>query len=210
MIGHVVDRVSTKEVQRMRGEVAETRREQIIAAARSLYEEKGIDRTSVKDIAERANITRSLFYHYFASRDEVTDAILDAYVESFVAAVREWNAQRVRGDVAGALKACVAMLRLHLFDADSFRTDLLKSQNALLYQRFSQQTARTLAKYLTSTTVAEYARFHRVEIRHPYEEFYLLIIGLMSYIRTHPDASDELVADLIADTLHLDLGPQQD
>ena len=141
----------------MRGEIAETRREQIIAAARSLYEERGIDRTSVKDIAERANITRSLFYHYFSSRDEVTDAILDAYVETFVAAVREWNAQRVRGDVDGALKTCVAMLRRHLF-----------------------------------------------------EEFFLLIIGLMSYMRTHPDASDELVADLIADTLHLDLGSQQD
>ena len=62
----------------MRGEIAETRREQIIAAARSLYEERGIDRTSVKDIADRAGITRSLFYHYFSSRDEVTDAILDA------------------------------------------------------------------------------------------------------------------------------------
>ena len=202
--------VSTKEVESMRGEIAETRREQIIAAARSLYEEKGIDRTSVKDIADRAGITRSLFYHYFSGRDEVTDAILDAYVDTFVAAVREWNAQRVRGDVAGALKTCVAMLRRHLFDEDSFRTDLLRSQNALLYQRFSQQTAHTLAEYLTRTTVTEYARYHRVEIRHPYEEFYLLIIGLMSYMRTHPDASDELVADLITDTLHLDLGSQQD
>lgn len=202
--------VSTKEVESMRGEIAETRREQIIAAARSLYEERGIDRTSVKDIADRAGITRSLFYHYFSSRDEVTDAILDAYVDTFVAAVREWNAQRVRGDVAGALKTCVAMLRRHLFDEDSFRTDLLRSQNALLYQRFSQQTSHTLAEYLTRTTVTEYARYRRVEIRHPYEEFYLLIIGLMSYMRTHPDASDELVADLIADTLHLDLGSQQD
>lgn len=89
--------VSTKEVESMRGEIAETRREQIIAAARSLYEERGIDRTSVKDIADRAGITRSLFYHYFSSRDEVTDAILDAYVDTFVADVREWNAQRVRG-----------------------------------------------------------------------------------------------------------------
>lgn len=194
----------------MRGEIGQARREQVIAATRSLYEERGIDCVSVKDIADRAGITRSLFYHYFSSRDEVTDAILDDYVEKFVAAVREWNARRVRGDVAGALESCVAMLRRHLFDADSFRTDLLESQNALLYQRFSQRVARTLAKHLTHTTVSEYARYHRIEIRHPYEEFYLLIIGLMSYMRTHPDASDGLVADLIADTLHLDLGSQQD
>ena len=55
--------------------------------------------------------------------------------------------------------------------------------------------------------VPEYACYHHAEVRHPYEEFYLLIIGLMSYMRTHPEAPDELVADLISDTLHLDLDP---
>ncbi|WP_130812868.1 TetR/AcrR family transcriptional regulator [Olsenella sp. Marseille-P4559] len=64
----------------MRGEIGQARREQVIAATRSLYEERGIDCVSVKDIADRAGITRSLFYHYFSSRDEVTDAILDDYV----------------------------------------------------------------------------------------------------------------------------------
>lgn len=121
-----------------KAEAAEAGREQIVRAARELYEERGIDRTSVTDIAARAGMTRSLFYHYFTHEDEVTAAILDGYVQGFVEAVRQWDEKRVRGDVAGALGSCVAMLRLHLFDRDSFRTDLRKSQNAQLYQRFSQ------------------------------------------------------------------------
>lgn len=189
-----------------RTQVAEERRNAIVAAAQELYEERGIERTSVTDIADRARITRSLFYHYFTSKDEVTDALLDSYVACFVTAVREWNAARVPGDVEGALESCVAMLRHHLVDTDAFRADLLKSQNAQLYQMFSQRVARVLAELFTETVVPEYGRLHPIEIRHPYEEFYLLIVGLMSYLRAHPEAPDDLVADLIADTLHLDLG----
>ena len=190
-----------------KAEAAGARREQIVRAARELYEERGIDRTSVTDIARRAGMTRSLFYHYFTHKDDVTTAILDAYVQGFVEAVRQWDEKRVRGDVAGSLASCVAMLRLHLFDRDSFRTDLRKSQNAQLYHRFSQQVASTLSTVFSTEVVPEYARYHHVEVRHPYEEFYLLIIGLMSYMRTHPESPDDLVADLIADTLHLDLSP---
>lgn len=181
------------------------RREQIISAALTLYEDKGIERTSVKDIAEAAGITRSLFYHYFERKEDVTDAILEGYVEGFVASVREWNKNRVRGDVAGALKSAVSLLRGALFERDVFRTLLLKDENASLYLRFSQRAAQMVARYLTDTTAEEYARFHKVEIRHLYESFYLLVFGLVGFLREHPDVSDELVADLIADTLHLDL-----
>ena len=181
------------------------RRAQIIEAARVLYERKGIDRTSVKDITERAGITRSLFYHYFSRKEDVTDAILEQYVSGFIAAVRAWNESRERGNVRRALDDCVTLLRTQLFDDDSFRLDLLKSQNALLYQQFTQRTAEAVARYLTDTTSVEYARYHTVEIHHVYESFYLLITGLIGYLRHNPDAPDALIADLIADTLHLDL-----
>lgn len=185
--------------------VAMMRREQIVAAALALYEKKGIERTTVKDIAEAAGITRSLFYHYFERKEDVTDAILEGYVDGFVGAVHEWNRNRVRGDVQGALQSCVKLLRSALFERDAFRTLLLKDENASLYLRFSQRAARMIARYLTDTTAEEYARYHKVEIHHLYETFYLLVFGLVGYLREHPDASDELIADLIADTLHLDV-----
>ena len=35
-------------------------------------------------------------------------------------------------------------------------------------------------------------------------EWALLVLGLVGYLRRHPDADDEMLADLIAQTLHLD------
>lgn len=186
--------------------VVRARRAQILSAARELYEKQGIEHTSVKDIAERAGITRSLFYHYFSRKEDVTDAILEQYVTGFVGAMEQWDQQRTRGDVKGALTSCVELLRRELYSNDSFRLDLLKSQNALLYQQFVQRVAEALARYLTSHTAVDYGQYHAVEVAHPYESFYLLITGLIGYMRHNPDAPDALIADLIADTLHLDLG----
>ncbi len=42
-----------------------------VAAAYELFEERGYDRTSVDDIAERAGIGRSTFFRMFGSKDDV-------------------------------------------------------------------------------------------------------------------------------------------
>ena len=48
-----------------RNEQGGTRRDAIVEAARQLYEEQGLSRTSVQSITDRVGVTRSLFYHYF-------------------------------------------------------------------------------------------------------------------------------------------------
>jgi len=48
----------------------------ILSAARKLYAEKGIEDTSMEDIAEASEYTRRTLYSYFLSRDEITLAIL--------------------------------------------------------------------------------------------------------------------------------------
>jgi AcrR family transcriptional regulator len=185
--------------------IAGKRREQIVQAALSLYERKGIERTSVKDMTDAAGITRSLFYHYFSCKEEVTDALLDRYVDKFVQEVHRWNESRTEGDVAGALEASVRLLRGLLFERDAFRLMLLKDENASLYLRFAERSAEVIAHYLTDKTAADYARLHTIKISHVYESFYLLVFGLIGFLRQNPDASDDVLADLIADTLHLDL-----
>lgn len=62
----------------IRGEMPMNRREQIIACTRELYEEKGLTKTSVQDIADKVGVARSLFYHYFTDKDDVTSAVLDS------------------------------------------------------------------------------------------------------------------------------------
>lgn len=181
------------------------RRAEIVEAARELYDTQGLASTTVKDITEKVGVSRSLLYHYFASKEDVTQAVLDSYVEDFVEMVRLWNESRVRGDVRGALVSCVKMLRRGVFDSEPFRWSVANSENAGLYQKFISLTASRLARFLTDTTAVEYARYHYQRIDHVYETFYLLVVGLVSYVRQNPDAPDELLEDLIAQTLRLDL-----
>lgn len=181
------------------------RRAEIVEAARELYDTQGLASTTVKDITEKVGVSRGLLYHYFASKEDVTQAVLDSYVEDFVEMVRLWNESRVRGDVRGALVSCVKMLRRGVFDSEPFRWSVANSENAGLYQKFISLTASRLARFLTDTTAVEYARYHYQRIDHVYETFYLLVVGLVSYVRQNPDAPDELLEDLIAQALRLDL-----
>jgi AcrR family transcriptional regulator len=49
----------------------EARREQILAAARGLFEESGYDAVSMSDVAAAAEVTRGLVHHYFGSKREL-------------------------------------------------------------------------------------------------------------------------------------------
>jgi AcrR family transcriptional regulator len=62
--------VSRKAIER------KTRKRFILEAARQLYEKKGIENTSMDDIAAAAEYTRRTLYAYFKSRDEIGISIL--------------------------------------------------------------------------------------------------------------------------------------
>ena len=55
---------------------------EIMLAARTLFERRGVGKTTVKDIAAEANVTRELVYYYFETKQAVIDAVIDEYVDS--------------------------------------------------------------------------------------------------------------------------------
>lgn len=185
-------------------DVYEQRRSDIIEAARQLYEERGLSRTSVKDIAERAGITRSLFYHYFPDKQAVTSAVLDDFVEDYIEALSIWNDERMAGEIEQALDGVVRVLRVSVFEGSSFRRALDTRENAALYIEFINRVADRTARYIVDTTVRDYSELHSVSIVHLYETFYILILGICGYIRTHQDVSDEVLKDIIAQSLHME------
>lgn len=185
-------------------DVYEQRRSDIVEAARQLYEERGLSRTSVKDIAERAGITRSLFYHYFPDKQAVTSAVLDDFVEDYIEALSIWNDERMTGEIEQALDGVVRVLRVSVFEGSSFRRALDTRENAALYIEFINRVADRTARYIVDTTVRDYSELHSVSIVHFYETFYILILGICGYIRTHQDVSNEVLKDIIAQSLHMD------
>ena len=169
------------------------RKLEIIQCARELIEERGLAKTSVAAIAERMNVARTLFYHYFPSKEDLVAAVLDTYVDEFIASLKEWNAQRVEGDIAHK----------------PVRRALATHENASLYLRFINRVADASATYIVETTVADFGRLHEVRIDHIYETFYMLILGIVGYMRQHPEASDDVLKDIIAQTLHFEREREQ-
>lgn len=195
---------STKTKGSKRAGRSKTRREEIIAVARELYEENGLSRTSVQDITSRVGVTRSLFYHYFSDKDAVTSAVLDNMIDDYIEALSYWNEGRSVGQIDDALYSVIKLLRAVLFEEDSLHKALTSNENAALYLDFVNRVAHHTATFIIDTTVQDYAKLHDIRIEHLYETFYVLILGVIGYLRTHPEASDAVVADVIAQTLYLD------
>lgn len=63
---------------------AEVRYGEIIEAARDLFLVKGYDRTTMRDVMAQLHIAKGTIYHYFKSKEELLDAVLDSLVTVLV------------------------------------------------------------------------------------------------------------------------------
>lgn len=62
----------------------EDRRNEIIAAARDLFEEKQYDNTTMNDVMEKLGIAKGTIYHYFKSKEDLLTAVVDHTVNGFI------------------------------------------------------------------------------------------------------------------------------
>lgn len=66
-------------IKRIKGE--ETKRK-IMNVSEILFSEKGFDKTSVRDICEKAEISKGAFFHHFPTKEELFLEILEKYLFS--------------------------------------------------------------------------------------------------------------------------------
>ena len=69
--------------------LADVRRQSVLDAARSAFFELGMERTSMREIAQRAGYTVGAIYSYFASKEEVYGALLAESLERLNARVQQ-------------------------------------------------------------------------------------------------------------------------
>ncbi len=59
----------------LKGEVIALKRKRIVDAARRLFYEKGYERTTLEDIAERLEVTKQFIYSYYKNKNEILHEI---------------------------------------------------------------------------------------------------------------------------------------
>ena len=87
-------------------QLTEARKEEIIAACATLYEEKGFKETTIKDIGKAITLTRTGIYIYFETKEEIFLALLGREYDAWVSEMREIMARKTamtRNDVAEVL-----------------------------------------------------------------------------------------------------------
>jgi AcrR family transcriptional regulator len=63
-----------------KSELTETRREQILGAATSVFARLGVHTARMDDIVEEAGLSKGAVYWYFDSKDEIIKSILEMYL----------------------------------------------------------------------------------------------------------------------------------
>src|SRR5438045_1701488 len=64
---------------RSRRQQADERRTQLLATALDVFAAKGLDDATVKDLSDAAGVAQGLLYHYFRSKEELLQAVLDEH-----------------------------------------------------------------------------------------------------------------------------------
>jgi AcrR family transcriptional regulator len=130
----------------------EVRQGELLDCAQALFFENGYEATTVADIIERAGVSKGGFYHHFDSKEALLEALTERMTLQIVAAADDvLNApgltalERLNGFLARGRRWKVeAGPRLRgAFEA------ILKRENALLYHRLADASARIVAPILT-------------------------------------------------------------
>jgi TetR/AcrR family transcriptional regulator, transcriptional repressor for nem operon len=86
------------------------KRERLIAAARKMLHEQGVERTTLADIAAAADVPVGNVYYYFKTKDALVAAVIDTYGEAYGGVSAALDAH---GTPAGRLKALVRTWASH-------------------------------------------------------------------------------------------------
>lgn len=100
---------------------AEVRMDDLMTAAAELLIEKGVEATTVDDIAAKAGVGKGTFYHYFTTKTDVILALRGRFSKDFTGRVAaaieacpaDHHAARLAAWVSAAVETYVANFELH-------------------------------------------------------------------------------------------------
>ena len=128
------------------------RKGEVLAAARALFFEQGYDATSIDQVIARAGVSKGGFYHHFASKDDLLEALAELVATQSLAAISDvlddetLNAFErldqflMRGR---KLKIEQAPQMLAMFEA------VFRAENLLLYHRLHRAVSRVMQVPMT-------------------------------------------------------------
>lgn len=123
------------------------RRGEILDAAEKLFHTVGYEGCSVNDILKEVGIAKGTFYHYFKSKEEAMDAVIERNVEIIMEKVRKVTEKEVDNPLEKLMGAFQAM-RMEEMEEEGMLEDLHRPDNALLHQKSLSKIVDAMAPIL--------------------------------------------------------------
>ncbi len=128
----------------------EVRRREILVAARELFVKKGYDQTSVNDILKIVDIAKGTFYYYFASKEEVLEAIILDIVEEGAR-----RAEKIIKDqsipLVNRIMLAIMAQAPEFEGSDEIKEELHKVENAKLERLYLREMLKRMTPVLQET-----------------------------------------------------------
>ncbi len=123
-------------------------RDRLLASAWTLFSEHGYDRTSVDTILAHAGLSKGTFYHYFAAKDDLLEAVTRQVVEREIEELRD---QLRPSGLTAVQRLNIVFTRSRLWRLSRVGSTrrrlaaLYRLENAKLLRRWSDQQRDLLA-----------------------------------------------------------------
>jgi AcrR family transcriptional regulator len=90
----------------------DARREQILRAARQVFQRNGFHATSMQDLFAEAKLSSGAVYRYFRSKDDMVLAIAEDSIRDVITAMSSLARERNGGSVGEAMAAAVTLVQV--------------------------------------------------------------------------------------------------
>ena len=125
----------------------EVRKREILVAARELFVKKGYDQTAVNDILKIVDIAKGTFYYYFASKEEVLEAIILDIVEEGAR-----RAEKILKDksipLVNRIMLAIMAQAPEFEGSDEIKEQIHKVENAKLEQLYTREMLKRMTPVL--------------------------------------------------------------
>ena len=145
----------------------ELRRNQLIDTALEVFAQKGFAETTVKELAEAAGVAQGLLYHYFKSKDDLLEAVIERHsflpqLRHILASPNQRPAKEVLSEVANGLYTLLDqkqdLVRILLHESRTNPKVLEISHN------LHQEVLQLLTRYLVARINAGELRPHDANV----------------------------------------------
>ena len=172
---------------------AAQRRETILAAAETVFAQRGYHGASLDDIAHAATISKALIYEHFASKRELHASLVDAYVSEIFARLQANAALDTRGEerLRGGLHAFFSFVEEHRGAWRALFRDAADPEVTERLARVQDQAAGVVAVLMA----ADHDDADELSIRMHAQLLFGAVQALANWWHDHQEVSRDVVVD---------------